>query len=639
MPAALKIPSIFTAIDKFSAPVRKMGNSISKFANQSDADIARVERRFDKLRNKSAQIGRKAAFVGLAIAGSLGVMAKSATDFESKMSNVSTLIDTNTESMADMSAQVLGISQRVPVALDDLTTGLYDVRSAGIAADQAMNVLEQSGVLATAGLSTTAEATNIMTSSMNAFASEGLDAAQVSDILFKTVKFGKTTISELSAGFGASAPIIQSAGVKLADFQAATAALTTVGTPATQAQNQLRAAISKLQKPTTEMEKIFKRLGVTSDKELIQKFGTMGKAFEAVTETGNKMGVNLAKAWGSVEASAAVTSIVGQTNEAYVKTLDAMVNGSNAVTEAFDKQLSTGANQAQIAENNMKALSITVGTSLIPVINQLFQAVTPIIKSMTDWAKQNPETVNTILKVVMAIGVLSMFISGVSFAVSAYSAVMTSYGAIVKAATAVQWLWNAALNANPIGLIIIAITAVIAVVALVIAKWDQWGASVTMLGGIIGAFFSPVLAGFALLISVVMSFRRNWDMIKQSFSEGGIIGGIKAIGVTLLDAVLMPLQQILMIASRLPGKMGALAAQGAAQIENFRTSLGVQVEQPEDTPVANPKKAEQDSFIERFESAETKTSRVVIEDSTGRAKMENETDPGVELESTSFALG
>ena len=82
----------------------------------------------------------------------------------------------------------------------------------------------------------------------------------MSDILFKTVKAGKTTISELAQGFGATAPIVQAAGASLEDFQAATAALT-AGTPAAQAQTQIRAAMVALQKPTKEMSAIMHRLG------------------------------------------------------------------------------------------------------------------------------------------------------------------------------------------------------------------------------------------------------------------------------------------------------------------------------------------------------------------------------------------
>lgn len=44
---------------------------------------------------------------------------------------------------------------------------------------------------------------------------------------------------------------------------------------------------------------------------------------------------------------------------------------------------------------------------------------------------------------------------------------------IIKIATAVQWLWNAALNANPIGLVVLAIAALIAAGVLLYQNWDK----------------------------------------------------------------------------------------------------------------------------------------------------------------------
>lgn len=461
------VPSIFTAVDKFSGPVNKMSKN-------AESSMARMERKFRKVGDRAFSVSRQSAMMGAAIIGPMGLMANSAVKFEEKMSNVSTLIDTTQEDMSKMGEEVLKLSKRLPVPIDELTTSLYDIRSAGISAGDAMSTLETSGRLATAGLSTVTEATNIQTSAMNAFKTEGLTAAQTADILFKTVKAGKTTISELSTGFGATASIIQSANVRLADFQAATAALTTTGTPATQAQTQLRASIVALQKPTQEMQKVFKALGVTTDKELIAKYGDLGSSFDAINNKVTELGLNTAKTWSSTEALAAVTSITGATNETYVKTLDDMVNGSDALNEAYDKQAKTGKNSMQIAKNNMQALSITLGTTLIPIINDLVSAVTPVIEKFSTWVSENRGTVKTIMKVAAVVGGLALAVSAVSLVVGVatkafaiYKYGVIGFNAVVKAARIAQIAWNAAMAANPIGLFIgVAVAAAAAVYAL-----------------------------------------------------------------------------------------------------------------------------------------------------------------------------
>ena len=501
------IPSVFTAVDKVSSVTKGMGKSVSDYASTADDAIARTNRRYRKLGDTAFDVAGKSALVGTALVAPMALAVKSTADFEAQMSNVGTLIDTNVESLDKMGQQILNIAKRIPVPVEELTTSLYDIRSAGIPAERAMSTLEDSAKLARAGLGTTSEATNIMTSALNAFASEGLTSGQTADILFKTVKAGKTTISALAQAFGATAPVIQSAGVGLADFQAATAALTTVGTPAAQAQTQLRASIVALQKPTKEMESIFQRLGVSSEKDLIKKFGGLGGAFKAVNDAGTEMGLNLSKAWSSVEAASAVTSITGATNEAYVNTLNEMTKGANAVETAFDKQSKTMASQAQLAKNNMQALSITVGTSLIPIVNGLLETVTPIINRFSNWARENRPLLDIIVKVAAGLAALAFVISAVAFVIGVYS----------KA----QLILNMVMTANPIGIVVVAIGLLIAAIAYVASAttgWSEtWDSALSFMSAILDLWVSSVKIYF---LSIEHSFLTVVDSMVMAWKWG-----------------------------------------------------------------------------------------------------------------------
>lgn len=578
----MRIPTEFTAIDKFTSVVSRMTESTSKFSNTTTAAI-------DRFNSKANKVAGNIAVAGGAIVGGFGLAVNSASEFESKMSNVSTLVDTSTEDMDKMGKEVLKLAKVLPVPIEDLTSSLYDIRSAGIPAKDAMAALETSARLAKAGLSTTSEATNILTSAMNAFASEGLTSDQIANLLFKTVKAGKTNMAELSQAFGANAAVIQSAGVTLADFQAATAALTVTGAPASQAQTQLKASIVALQKPTAEMAKIFQKLGVTSEKELIAKKGSLVGAFEAVNKAGKDMGLNLAKAWSSVEASSAVTGLLGANNATYISTLKDMQSGTDELSLAFAKQQDTTASKVQIAKNNMEALSITIGTQLAPILSTLIDVVTPLIESFTNWASNNQGVIKTIAKVGIGLVGLAGIIKGVTIATSIYKNGLIAYNFVqgmvafftnassvsinaqkgymfaasvaTKAMTASQWLLNAAMTANPIGLIIVGVAALIALVAVIINKWNEWGAALSIFLGPLG-----------LIISIIQSFRTHWESVVEAFKTDGILGGLKRIGVVLLDAILMPVQQLLELLAKIPG-LGDLATAGANKIGELRQSL------------------------------------------------------------------
>jgi TP901 family phage tail tape measure protein len=406
------IPTVFSAIDKFTGPVQKMEKSVSRMAKGTDAAFDRMDRKFRRTAGQMNKVGSKMMVAGGLIAAPLALGVREAIKFEEKMANVSTLIDTNTESLEDMGDKVLKMATKLPVPIEELTTSLYDIRSAGIAANDQFSVLEATTKLSVAGLSSVSEATNLTTSAINAFASEGLTANEITNMLFKTVKFGKTTVAELSQAFGSVAPIIQSSSTTLKEFQAATAALTTTGTPAAQAQNQLKAAVIALQKPTKDMQAVFKKLGVTTEKELIKKFGGLVPAMQAVNKTTNELGINNAKAWSSTEALASVTSLTGATYESYQQTLKAMTNGVDDLGIAFDKQSKTGKAQMQVLKNQVQVLGIQIGQALLPVLLELMKTVGPMVQSFSKWVKNNKVLFASIVKVVAVVGSLSFGLGG-----------------------------------------------------------------------------------------------------------------------------------------------------------------------------------------------------------------------------------
>jgi archaellum component FlaC len=135
--------------------------------------------------------------------------------------------------------------------------------------------------------------------------------------------------------------------------------------------------------------------------------------------------------------------------------------------------------------------------------------------------------------------------------------IMKSLGWTTKIATAAQWLWNIALNANPVSLIVIGIAALIAVIVLAINKWDEWGAALIM-------FLGPV----GMVVSAFKSVYDHWESIKKAFETDGIIGGLKRIGLVLFDALLKPLQQILELAAKIDPT--GLAQKGLDKIKQFR---------------------------------------------------------------------
>ena len=143
----------------------------------------------------------------------------------------------------------------------------------------------------------------------------------------------------------------------------------------------------------------------------------------------------------------------------------------------------------------------------------------------------------------------------------AYQTVVGSISLATKIWAGYQAMLNGIMLLNPIGLVVAAIVALVAIVVIAISKWDEWGAALMV-------FLGPV----GMVISAFKSLYDHWESIKTAFQTDGILGGLKRIGIVLLDAVLKPMQQLLELVSKIPG-LGGIANFGAKKIEDLRKSL------------------------------------------------------------------
>jgi hypothetical protein len=139
--------------------------------------------------------------------------------------------------------------------------------------------------------------------------------------------------------------------------------------------------------------------------------------------------------------------------------------------------------------------------------------------------------------VAIGLGAIAAVILAIRAGQIAWTAATTAWSAVTTVATGVQWLYNAALSANPMTLVVIGIIALIAVIVLIATKttWFQqiWHASWHAITGAASATWSWI--------------KRNWPLIL------GILTG--PIGLAVLY-VTRHWNSIVTFMSRLPGRIG-----------------------------------------------------------------------------------
>jgi TP901 family phage tail tape measure protein len=193
----------------------------------------------------------------VAIGSSIGAAKR----FGRQMAEISTLIDDAETSLTSYSEVVDDLIRTYGGDFQSTTKALYDTISAGNSTvAEASKILTAANVAAIAGVSDIATATDALTTVINSYGFSADQAGRVSDILFKTIKAGKTTLTELAPVLGQVTSTAASMGVSFEEVGAVLATATAKGIRTSQAVTGLKATLANIIKPTKDAEDMMARL-------------------------------------------------------------------------------------------------------------------------------------------------------------------------------------------------------------------------------------------------------------------------------------------------------------------------------------------------------------------------------------------
>lgn len=466
----------------------KIGGETAGFDRSMDHADARIKKSTGQWQQRMKKVGM--AIVGTVI-GIGGASLKMAADFESAMMRVNTMMLLNEEDIKALSKEVRQLSKDMGVDAVASANALYQAISAGIPKENVMDFLRVATKAAVGGTTDTLVAVDALTTVLNAYKMPAEKAMWVSDLLFTTIKGGKTTMDELSASMSLVAPIAAALNIPIEDVLATVATLTKQGVPTSMAMTQIRSTMVALTKPTAEMSELINSLGYETGEAMLQTLGYQNtmQALKDATEGNNEV---LAKAFGRVEALNAVLAITDDNAAAATADIAAMGDATGATEAAVAEMEKTVSHKFRVMRQQLKDTAIVLGTALIPIITRLLEAITPVIAKVSEWIEKHPRLSIAILASVGAMGAMMIVIGPLmkmwgtmlalihsnTIALVAHKIAMIAHKlvslvaiGVMKLITIAQWAWNAAMNANPIGAII---TLIGLLVAAGIYLWKNW---------------------------------------------------------------------------------------------------------------------------------------------------------------------
>lgn len=602
MASRYEISTIFKMIDNWSGPMKKIAGSSTVLAKKVSADMQKTKMQIQAAGRAMKAMAGVAAAAGVALAGKTVVdSVKTYVEFEdavtkagSKFKDVDVTSAEYNQTLEKLQASAREVGALTKFSAVDSANALDKMAMAGLTSEQSMGMLMGTTNLAAAvGLDLTS-AVDMATDAMGAFNLVSEDQDQIStnmnriaDVVAKTTNMANLDMNMWFESVKMGASTFTSLGGTIEEFSAYAGTLANAGIKGGMAGNALKNIMLNLSapakagadalkelgisvfdasgrmKPITEIMKQFEKnlAGVADDRKAALLKDIFGKeqisSFNVLLSAGTE---NLAEFTKTLENSGGTAEAIAG---AQMKSFAGMIEQLKSAWQ--DKQLSLGkAFEVGGAKDALANLITYVQNfDVAPIagaLTQIMQAIPGIVEGFVGFVQTLWNLRDVIGALVIAWGVYK----GAIIRALVFEKVMAFFNAIKAVQTATQGMsaaqaaLNVVMNANPIGLIITAIAALIFLIIKCVRHWETWGNVILGLMGPLG-----------FIVNLIMEFRSNWEAIKTAFSDGGFVNGIKVLGGTILSAILHPLQSILELLSKLP-LVGDVFNKQAKALESFR---------------------------------------------------------------------
>ena len=521
---------------------------------------------------------------GVALAATLAAPIKMAVDFESSMADVAKVMDFGGDEngLAKLSKSAIDLSKNLPMAAKDIAQIMALGGQSGLSSEEllgagnAVGFTEHAIKMGTAFGMAAEEAGSSMAKMKSAFGMSIPEVANLTDKINLLGNTGAANEKQILSILTRVGPLGAVAGVASGEIAALGSTLAGMGiaeeVAATGIQNLMLSLVAG-EAATKGQSEAMKKLGLdsTAVAKSMQKdaAGTMLGVFEKLQglkdyEQASVMTQMFGKE--SIKAIAPMLTQLDTLKENFTKVNDE-TRYAGAVNAEYAARAATTANQMQLAKNQAAAMGITLGNVMLPALNDTLKALMPWMSQLTGLAQAYPGVTKAI---VMGVGALMLFkiaaiagayaltfvrgalLAGKAVLLAARMGWLLYTGAMVagtsasraaivisKALTAAQWLFNAALSANPIGVVVLAIVALVAAGVLLYRNWGDIVAGGKLLWQDFTAWLGGLLTGLAGWISGIWaSIAATASSMWASFVSGVrsvLNGGVGAWVSTLLN--------------------------------------------------------------------------------------------------------
>lgn len=453
---------------------------MGRAARQMQANLSGVNRVVGRLNrgiNRGLRIGATAAFA--ATGAAVVTATRQFIEFDAaitaagaKFKDLDVTADDYQDRLKELGQTARDVAKVTEFSATDTAGALEKMAMAGLSSELSMAILAGTTDLATAANTDLTTAVDIATDSMGAFGLMTDDAAQatinlnrISDVMAKTTTTANTSLTEMFESVKSGAAAFTAAGQNIETFSALTGVMANAGIKGSEAGTALRNVMLRLSKPTGEAADVLEQLGITTQDQQ----GNFRDVVDILADLEGGL-----KGMGSAQRTAALATVFGARTVTGINTIlgtgvanvrdyrEELLNAGGAANTMAEAMRTSLQNRIAVLRSGLTELGLQFveafevdGRNALDALIQGVQEfdIAPVVDKVKDFVDFMRNTAIPLL---------------VDFGPTLLGIVIA-----IKAWTVAQTLLNVAMAANPVGLAITAIAALVAGLVLVVRNLEK----------------------------------------------------------------------------------------------------------------------------------------------------------------------
>lgn len=434
-------------LQHYEGQLRSVDSTQRSFGERMAASGTKVKDFGDKMTSVGKELSMKVTAPLVAIAG---VASKIGMDFKAGMSEVQAISGATGEELAMLEGKARELGSSTKFSAKEVSEGFKYMALAGWDVKQSMDGIDGVLNLAAASGEDLGKVSDILTDSISAFGDSAKDAGRYADVMAAASSNANTDVAGLGEAFKMVAPVAGALGYSLEDTSVALGLMANAGVKGSSAGTALRSALTNLVKPTAQMKKEMKNLGIEIKdsngemKPLDVLLGDLRGSFSKLTD--DQKASSAATIFGK-EAMAGMLAVINTSDADFNKLSSAIANSDGVAQKMADTMQNNLSGKITNLKSALEELAIKIYDALEPALKWLVGTVQKFVDWMNDLGESTQRTIVVIAGLVAAIGPLAVVLGTILSGVGTF---MTMLPTLMPLITAL---------AGPVGIVVASLVA------------------------------------------------------------------------------------------------------------------------------------------------------------------------------------